>query len=368
MKGIYFSNCDLSNTGSGPSKKINMQIQAIKSLGIDVISPKVYADQLWQRIYVKLPFTSSWYDHKVKTYIRDKMDGMNFVYFRHDVFTRQLIKNLKLLKMKKITVLYEIPTYPYDRNSNKPINWFMRQKDKYWRNHVHGLIDYIVDYSDSKEIFGCKTINIFNGIDVNFVSKRRYKPHGDDINLIGVALLARAHGFDRIIHAINRYDESKCCKRIVFHIVGEGDAKRELVTLTKKLELENKVIFHGFKGSSELDEIYDIADIGVGALALHRRIKDQKVSSLKTKEYCAKGLPFITCENDGAFIAENFPFAYIIGQNEEEIDLYALVEWYTKLLEEYGGNEKMAETIRDYASRNLAWAQQMKKVFTYIRR
>lgn len=368
MKGIYFSNCDLSNTGSGPSKKINMQIQAIKSLGLEVISPKVCADSLWQRIYVKLPFTSSWYDHKVKAYVRSNTDSMDFVYFRHDVFTRQLIKNLKLLKKKKITILYEIPTYPYDRNSNKPINWFMRQKDKYWRNHVHGLIDYIVDYSDSEVIFGCKTINIFNGIDVNFVTRCSYKPHGDTINLIGVALLARVHGFDRIIHALSGYDESKYGKKIVFHIVGEGDAKKELVALTKKLELENKVIFHGFKSSSELDEIYDISDVGVGTLALHRRIKDSKVSSLKTKEYCAKGLPFITCENDDAFSAESFPFAYIVEQNEEEIDLYALVEWYTKLLDGYGGNEKMAETIRDYASRNLAWEQQMKKVFTYIYR
>lgn len=368
MKGIYFSNCNLSNTGSGPSKKINMQMQAIKSLGIDVISPKVYVDPLWQRIYVKLPFTSSWYDHRVKEYIRSKTNGMDFVYFRHDVFTRQLIKNLKLLKEKNITVLYEIPTYPYDRNSNKPINWFMRQKDKYWRNHVRGLIDYIVDYSDSEEIFGCKTINVFNGIDVNFVTRRSYKAHGDTINLIGVALLARAHGFDRIIHALNGYDENKCGKKIVFHIVGEGDAKKELVALTEELELGDKVVFHGFKSGSELDEIYDIADVGVGTLALHRRIRDSKVSSLKTKEYCAKGLPFISCENDDAFSTENFPFVYIVGQNEDEIDLYALVEWYKKLLEEYGGNEKMAETIRNYASRNLAWVQQMEKVFTYIRR
>ena len=116
MRGIYLSNYNLAEISSGVSKKISMQLDAFIQNGIEIEAPKVFADSYFAKAYVKLPFVSSVYDLNIKKYIiSQNLNEIHFVYLRHNLFTQQLYKNLKRLKLKGIKVLYEIPTYPYDR-------------------------------------------------------------------------------------------------------------------------------------------------------------------------------------------------------------------------------------------------------------
>ena len=142
MKGIYFSNYDLSDKASGVSKKIRMQVDAFTKNNVGIETPTVYEKKRIEKIYTKLPLSSTVYDYHIKRYLQHSdIEGIDFVYFRHNVFTRQLFKNLNALKKQGVTVLYEIPTYPYDRNEHKLKNIFMRAKDRKWREKCGGVID-----------------------------------------------------------------------------------------------------------------------------------------------------------------------------------------------------------------------------------
>lgn len=363
VKGIYFSNYNLEDQSSGVSKKIEMQLAAFKSNGVDITAPCVFSDSTFGKLFIKMPLISSAYDWKVSKYLhRSAEASFDFVYFRHCLFTRKLCKNLMRIQEMKKTVLYEIPTYPYDRNENKFRNIFMRAKDRRWRERCGKYIDYIIDYSGTKEICGVKTIQIINGIDANRIKPKKSFHHEESLNLIGVALLAPVHGFDRVICSIGEYMHLQQGRQIYFHIVGDGDAKQDLEQLTRHLHLEKNVIFHGAQYGDALDKLYDMADIGVGTLGIHRRYANQRVSSLKTKEYTAKGIPFISTESDDAFTRGACDFQFIIPQTDSTINLLDMIKWYDNLVQVYAGEERLRDHIRQYALKYLTWSEQIKKI------
>ena len=78
------------------------------------------------------------------------------------------------------------------------------------------------------------------------------------------------------------------------HIVGEGSPIEEYKRIVEKYEIAEHVIFYGLKTGRELDSIYDQCSIGVENLGFHRT-GVYRASTLKAREYAAKGLPFITC-------------------------------------------------------------------------
>ena len=178
--------------------------------------------------------------------------------------------------------------------------------------------------------------------------------------------MAPVHGFDRVIRSLKKYYNSDHKANIYFHIVGDGDSRKELEELSKKLNLSKYVIFYGKQYGAELDAIYNKCDIGIGTLAIHRRYKNQKVSSLKTKEYSAKGLPFVTGEYDEIFEKNTCDFRYALDQSDDDFNMDDLLEWYSKLIMNYLGKENLARHIRQYAYDYLSWKEQIGKVVSVI--
>src|SRR5699024_9981248 len=97
------------------------------------------------------------------------------------------------------------------------------------------------------------------------------------------------HGYPKIIKGLYEYYKTGGLKEIEIHFVGEF--RKETKDLVEKLGLNDKVVFHGKKYGEELNEIYNMANLGIGALS--PRAGAEHGSSIKTKEYFAKGLPFI---------------------------------------------------------------------------
>src|SRR5699024_2300180 len=96
-------------------------------------------------------------------------------------------------------------TYPYDKNENDPINHFLRKKDFKWRGKLHEVVDYVVDYSGTKTIYGVPTIGLTNGINLKGIRQAAHDDQKKTIDLIAVALMAEVHGFDRIIAGMHNY-------------------------------------------------------------------------------------------------------------------------------------------------------------------
>lgn len=277
------------------------------------------------------------------------------IYFRRFILTYGSMKFIKNIIGKK--KIWEIPTYPYDGEAifiKDKILYFLEKI--FFRKKLKNRINKIITYSDDRKIFGIHCINISNGINLEKVKLVEKKEHRE-INFINVSTISFWHGVDRFIYSLLRYKKNGGKEKIKFHIVGEGSETPKLKKIVEdNIELQDIVIFHGFKSGEELDEIYNNSDIALGSLAAYRK-NIYKSSALKSREYCAKGIPFVLGEEDESFVECNF--IYQVPNDETLLDIEKIIEWYKNL--------KVApKEIRKYAENNLNWDKQMKKVIDNI--
>ena len=90
-------------------------------------------------------------------------------------------------------------------------------------------------------------------------------------------------------------------RKIVLHIVGTGSGQQKLNEMIKEMNLNENVVMHGFKTGTELDAIYNKCHLGLISLATQD--KDIYIhSTLKSREYLAKGLPTIATGITDVFV------------------------------------------------------------------
>lgn len=363
MKGIYLN--FISEKEIGVYKKINYQIKSFNKLGVNtkkckIIEGKFYINDIFINKYHTGTSFKEKLSRKIDLYFclkklqRPKLyEDIDFMYIRYFYSSPWLISYLKFLKKINLKVILEIPTYPYDGEVKD--NFFTKW-DKKYRKELHKYVDKVVTYSDDKEIWEIPCINISNGIDLKEIQMIDRKKKEGKIILTSVSNCSFWHGIDRFIYSILEYTKNNGKEEIIFNIVGEGNETSKLKQTVKENKLENYVIFHGKRLGKELDEFYNITDIGIGSLGIHR-ISLETVQPLKNREYCAKGLPFIISFNDPDFI--NKEFVYKIGNNEKLFDIEKIIEWYKNL-------KITSKEIREY-SKNFSWDIQMKKVVDYLK-
>ncbi|ABR30232.1 glycosyltransferase [Thermosipho melanesiensis] len=285
-----------------------------------------------------------------------KKEDINITYVRNllpwNPISLRFIKQVK--KLKNVLVL-DVPTYPYkDELSN--INRFV---DEMFNRFVGKYVDIIVTPSDEKEIYGVKSLKVTNGIEVNRFKVKNSIKKVERLDLIGVANVSRWHGYDRVIRGIYEYNKNFPKSKVYFHIVGNGKELYNLKKLTVDLKLEDFVKFHGFKVGDKLDRLFDLCDIAIGSLGMHR-IGLRKSSVLKVREYCARGIPFVLSSDDEDF--ENFEFMLKVPANESPIDIDEILNFYKEIKE-----KDYVKLMRNYAMKNLSWKSKLKRLVDEIK-
>ena len=134
------------------------------------------------------------------------------------------------------------------------------------------------------------------------------------------------HGIDYSIYSLHEYNAHYAnSTKIVLHIVGDGPELPYLKELTDELGLNENVIFHGFKSGRELDEMFDICHIAIGSLAGFR-VGLNELSSLKSREYCARGIPFLMASKDADF-PDDFAWVQMVPANENLLDMNLVINF-----------------------------------------
>lgn len=305
--------------------------------------------------------------------------SINAVYFRVMALSWVTNKLFADLKKKNIKIVIEIPTYPFwkekwmdafdcikkgtikkgiSRCGTNIVYWFYAHKLK-------NKIEAIVTFSNITELWGNKVIGIANGYNFGIPEQEKtLKKPSDILNLLIVASIRDNHGADRIIQGMIDYYSSGGKREICFHIVGDGDVIPKLKSLAKSNpSTANKVIFYGFKSGKQLDNIYDLADIGVSALGFHR-IGVYYCSPLKSKEYFAKGLPIVgtTAEKD-ILDKECKEYYYSVSEDDKAINIAGLISFYDDLEAKGVTNRIIVES----AARYFDWKSIMKPIYEVLR-
>lgn len=352
---------------SGISKKIHYQVKGLRENGHDVrlcyydfaenghrcryVDDKVMKDYgtgmmagLCQRIDYQCI-----YDYCV----REKIELVYARCFQNA--NPWLISFYRMLRKAGIHAVTEIPTYPYDEEF-KNFEWKMRmglKVDQLFRRRLYRQMDALVTFSDAKEIFGKRTINISNGVDFDSIPLHNGQSSivNGQLHLIGVAEVHSWHGFDRVMSGIGIYRGNR---EVFFHVVGGIHPNRmhnDFAPIIKKYGLQDKIIFHGQLFGSELDAVFSQCQFAIGSLGRHRS-GITVIKTLKNREYATRGIPFIYSEQDSDF--DHQPYVLKAPADESPIDIQQIVDF----IEHF--SMKPAE-IRKTVE-NLQWSIQMQRV------
>lgn len=305
---------------------------------------------------------------KLYSYIREELVGRKYdlVYIRHHLADMLFVYLLRLIKKSGSKIVIEIPTFPYRHELLKWKNGLIRYLvDSSSTPFLKLFVDRIVTYSGHKRIFGIKTINTINGIIFDNVSPVNKSIHSDTkINLISVSVTMACHGYDRVIEGLKNYYLQGGSIKIVYHLVGDGEEIEKYKDLVANYQLEDHVIIYGFKGGDELNKIYDMADLAVNSLAIHR-IGLSTESTIKSKEYAAKGLPIISSYSiDALSDTDNAKYVLKVPADESPIDIDQVIAFHNKIYHKYSNN--VADQIRSASQARCDMIYTLQGVIEYF--
>lgn len=368
MKKGYYIHLELHKNQAGVRRKIDGQLTVFRRyfdiLEIDVRKEKI---SVLQGILSRLPFGSYAIDYDAAL---AQIDDPAFVYIRHRALDRRYYHFIKSIREKypHVKIILEIPTYPYKGEllHNRTM-WPFYFKDAFRKNRLKNIVDRIAILTDDDTIFGVPTLRIHNGIMVDAITPAAMHEETDTINLIAVSACLPVHGYERCIQGLADYYNSKDSgRRIVkFHMVGEGEELELYKSLVQKYHLEKYVIFYGKKTGKELDAIYDQADIAMGAFAFYKAGITIS-STLKMKEYLAKGLPAVSGCYEDSFGTDHADFYLGFANDDSTVDIAKIVRFYEDNLKKYGSKEALRDTIRSYAKEKVDMSVVMKPVVDFI--
>ncbi len=359
-KILYYTERDMTNPELGINKKIRNQIETLRKwFEVDavyrmedkqLILEKNNSKKIKIADGMKRPY-KVWGSYCLKKYLKKvKYDGSYIRYVFADGAFQGVLKELKKAGTKTII---EIPTYPYDAELKDCLeNKVVLLLDKMYRSRMKNYVYRISTYSRDKEIYGIPAFQIVNGLVFDKVSLVEHDVTEDDqrkISMIAVADLASWHGYDRLLEGMGRYYQKGGQRQMHFYLVGSGKELEQYQKIVEKYDLSKKVTFCGSLYGEALDEVYNKANVAIECLGAHR--KGLKLSSsLKSREYAAKGLPMITSVDIDVFPKGEYPYICHLKGEEKPVNIEKIIEFYDKI---YSGNsyDEVAEQIRAYAKK-----------------
>jgi glycosyltransferase involved in cell wall biosynthesis len=283
-----------------------------------------------------------------------RLGDADYIYIRYQRTTPAFIRLLHKIHRQRpgMRIFVELPTYPYESEQVSARDKVLGLIDRILRGQLKKYVHRIITFADEKTIFGIPAISTENGIDTSQIQNYSESPdvvQSKTVVLFSAANVAFYHGYDRIIRGLADYRQSQPNRRVIFHLAGGGGALNELKALTRQQGVEDLVHFHGPLHGEALSRLMMQADIGISSIGMHRLKVD--TSNLKSREFCAKGLPFLIAYPDRDF-PEEFPFCLHAAPDESAIDIEGLIDFYDRLRAEYPDYTRQ---LRKYAEERLTW-------------
>ncbi|MBS6340508.1 MAG: glycosyltransferase [Eubacterium limosum] len=329
MKGVFFAEgLELDKAKQyGIEKKVISQIKYLRKIGdLSVLSINPERSLLDDILFI-CPLVKSRREierYKLLDYIDSNTD---YIYIRRPTLTNAFYQLLSKIKKeyKDIVIILEIPTYPF-HTEYQGLSKILIIKSIICEKKMNRVIDKIMTYSNDKQIWGIDCINASNCVEYDMIESRSlsYQVIPNYIRLTFVANLMYWHGVDRIVKGILNYHGDYV---VVLNIVGAG---QELENLKILADNDRRIIFHGPKSGVELTKIFNETDIAIDALGRHRSGILYN-SSLKSKEYVARGIPVVSAVKTELDSLTDFPYYLKLPADDSDIEIDAIIKFYEKI-------------------------------------
>ena len=364
----YYKEIGLLDDFYGITDSCPKKDEAVFETGAGVVCYKMHANNTKVDVLYNWRVARNKMFNQALAYI--ERNAFTHLFFRRAILDDLTINFFKKLKRIGVTIIYEVPTFPYDQELDyvKPL---IKKLDYKYRDDLKRYVDYVVTPSPldrDEKIFGINVMYIPNGIIVDNMKQTVCSVQKENmISCIGVAGLASWHAYERFIEGLNTYYIHNGKRNIVFHIVG-GNENNEYYRLYQKLineySLKPHVILHGIQRGTELDNIFDECNVGIEALGNARK-GIHISSSLKTREYTARGLPVVASGKVDVY-SDDYQYVMYVPEDESPVDIDEFISFYDRVYPNVDSYKKVHDEIRDFATRTCDMRQLMMPVIEYI--
>jgi len=198
---------------------------------------------------------------------------------------------------------------------------------------------------------------IANGIDVSRVRQLGFAPFdGRNLRMLFVASShAPWHGTDRLLASLRRYAGPV---RLHLHMVGRASGAPP-GTVEQKGPLT--VVHHGLLDGDALSALFRDSTLAFASLAMFRAGLDEGCV-LKTREYIARGMPFVYGYRDVDLLGAP-PFCHNVGNSDAPFDLDPLIAFAESVSRE----PRLSDEMRSFATRHLDWKVKMGSFYDFAK-
>lgn len=295
----------------------------------------------------------------IKAYIRDRK--YDACYIRYDFSDPGFIGLLKALKKVCPKIALELPTYPYeDENKYGLLSKMKMAVDRSYRKQLHRYVDFIVTfYSGYDTLFGIPVLVVPNGFDFTTMSMICHELPDDGLHIVAVSSMREWHAYERFLEGMHAYYSNGGERKLILHLVGNGREYGKYKMLTERYGLQDRVVMEGAMHGQKLDALYEKCAIGIDSLGRHRSGIDV-LSSLKSREYGAKGIPMInSCRID--IMDDDFPYLLRVSADETPVDMEQVFAFYDRCFAE-NSRLAVAKEIRAYVEERSGMKQTLAEV------
>lgn len=380
MSVLFTSAIDFnSNSSLGISAKVMSQARASEEAGHDVYISKDYGcvTEIVRPCSgeVVAAFTQEGVCARRRKYafLADWAldNGIEAVIIRFDHLDSVFCAFSRRLRSSGIVLAVEFPTFPFELErdarhkrlleSHRYMSYVAHRAyarvESYRAKHAPRYFDYSITYLDDECIWDVPNITYDNGIDLKSIPLRKRRAPDGVVRLLAVAKFSPHHGVDRLIRGLAVY---KGQRPVRITLVGVGAENPKLERLVSELGLEGEVVFAGAATGDRLNTFFDEADIAVGSLGLHR-IGISLGSTMKAREYCARGIPFIYSFPEKGFKG-NESFTLLLPNDDGPIAIEEVVDFADRI----AANLEVESEMRHFAEEHFDWKVQMDKVLKII--
>lgn len=200
-----------------------------------------------------------------------------------------------------------------------------------------------------------------DAVQVDSFRLRSHPVQNDSFRMIflkGASTSADFNGLDRLFKGMAGY---KGDVKLHLYLFGKNlENEKEQI---KQLGIEQMVTTGGYIHPSESDDLFDICQIGIGALAVHRK-GIRSTTTMKSREYFARGIPFVYGHDDPDLdTPEASRFCMKVPVSDQDLDMDRIIRWYEDTFKQPGYTESM----RKFAEEKLDYRVKMKKLVEFIR-
>lgn len=263
---------------------------------------------------------------------------------------------------KHCSIVYEIPTFPFD----VPSGFLYAIRDRLEMASYRLCKKYISVTSCCLYQHGkpdADWLLFENGIDISNYTIHQAPPLDSDdseINMLMIANMQSWHRSERILYAIKNY---KGPRRIHLIVASpKSDEYSSMQELAASLNIDGMIEFNDFLPISRINEIAGNCHLAVGQLS-GSEYGIMETHAIKHKDYCALGLPMFSTCTDTSF-PDDYPYFLFLKDTDADIDMDIIIRWYEDIRSNHPGYRT---EMYEYAGKNLQYNGYVEEIIKRIK-